>query len=443
MKTIQLKISVKALDCYIYGGYIFFVLQDGRIVYGSYERLINKAIKKIEGETSLLKVAFLRNENYYSKQIKPFLKIPGVKEAIYSNWNQLTNEEFRLEWEDFEDLMTTVCEYESFPIDFRIYGMRMFIGCRKGLYEVNLRPARHNLNPAKIEKCFDSSKIICVNPKFGELVASADSDGLIAKSIDMDGNKPTFIRDGDVIQQRSLRTGWSEVDIFNYSDTADFSFYANEYETVKNENGRYWERADGKRISNFGVRQHSMDSMLEMSRIKKEDILYCFNGATNAFVHLKNGKLVMVTLKGNRQGEIGEFTLSQYTKQATNDSTINGFGRIISGFTIPKGCVIEYFDKVILLRDRHVQVIEDGIAIKVRNFMSSNKYQDVLSVTKDNEVILHAIDTLDLNRDLNNRYIRTPSVESIDSFAGMNAIPYKFIRKNGGSEDETENDLPW
>ena len=75
MKTIQLKISVKAHDCYIYGGYIFFVMQDGRIVYGSYERFINRAIKKIEGATDLLKVAFLRNEHYYSKQIKSFLKM--------------------------------------------------------------------------------------------------------------------------------------------------------------------------------------------------------------------------------------------------------------------------------------------------------------------------------------------------------------------------------
>ena len=109
MKTIQLKISVKAFDCYIYGGYIFFVMQDGRIVYGSYERFINRAIKKIEGATDLLKVAFLRNEHYYSKQIKSFLKIPGVKEAIYSNSNQLTNEELYLKWEEIEDLMTTVC----------------------------------------------------------------------------------------------------------------------------------------------------------------------------------------------------------------------------------------------------------------------------------------------------------------------------------------------
>ena len=88
-------------------------------------------------------------------------------------------------------------------------------------------------------------------------------------------------------------------------------------------------------------------------------------------------------------------------------------------------------------------MIEDGIAIKVRNFMSSNKYQDVLSVTKDNEVILHAIDTLDLNRDLNKGYIRTSSAEPIDLFAGMDAIPYKFIGKIEGSVDETENDLPW
>lgn len=443
MKTIQLKISAKALDCYIYGGYIFFVMQEGRIVYGSYERLINRAIKKFGEGSDLIKVAFLRNDHYYSKQIKPFLKIPGVKDAIYRSWGELTNETLWLEWEEIDDLMTTICEYESFPIDFRIYGMRMFIGCRKGLYEVNLRPEGHRLNPSKIERCFDTSKIICVNPKYGELVASADSDGMIAKSIDMDGHRPTFIQDRDIIPQRSLRTGWSEFDIFNYSDTADFSFFANEYESVKADNGRYWEKADGKRISSFGVRQHSMDSMLEMSRIKKDDILYCFNGATNAFVHLRNGKLVTVTLKGNRQGEVGEFSLSKYAKSVTKDGMINDSGRIISGFTIPKGCVIEYFDKVVLLRDSHAQVIEDGLAIKVRNFMTSNKYQDVLSVTKDNEITLHAIDTLDLERDLNNGIRRNPVAEPVDIFAGMDAVPYNFIGKIEGVADENDIDLPW
>jgi hypothetical protein len=44
---------------------------------------------------------------------------------------------------------------------------------------------------------------------------------------------------------------------------------------------------------------------------------------------------------------------------------------------------------------------------------------------------------------LNKGYIRTPSVEPFDLFAGMDAIPYKFIGKIEGSVDETENDLPW
>lgn len=443
MKTIQLKLSVKALDCYIYGGFIFFIMQDGRIVYAPYERLINRAIKKQEGGGDLLKLAFLRNEFYHSRQAKLYLKIPGVKESIYRNWSEMSDKDLRLEWEDFEDLMMPVCEYESFPIDFRIYGMRMFIGCRNGLYEVNLQPDGRHLQPARIERCFDASKIIGVNPRYGELVASADRDGLIAKSIDMDDGRPTFIDDRDVIPQRSLRTGWSEYDIFNYSDTADFSYYANDYETVQPDNGKYWERADSKRICNFGVKRHSMDSMLELSRIRKEDILYCFNGSTNAFVHLKDGKLLTVTLKGERQGEVGEFSLSKYTRKVTDDEVMNNLGRIISGFTIPKGCVIEYFDKVVLLRNNHAQVIEDGVAIKVRNFMSSNKYQDVLSVTKEDEVTLHAIDTLDLDKDLNQRYIRNQPHYSRDLFDGMDEIPYKFIGKIEGEIEEDEFDLPW
>ena len=171
--------------------------------------------------------------------------------------------------------------------------------------------------------------------------------------------------------------------------------------------------------------------------------MYCFNGSSNAFVHLKDGKLLTVTLKGNRQGEVGEFSLSKYSRMVTDDDIINNQGGIISGFTIPKGCVIEYFDKVILLRNNHAQVIEDGVAIKVRNFMSSNKYQDILSVTKEDEVILHAIDTLDLDKDLNQKYISNKPQYPKDLFEGMDEIPYKYIGKIEEEVDKNDMDLPW
>ena len=38
--------------------------------------------------------------------------------------------------------------------------------------------------------------------------------------------------------------------------------------------------------------------------------------------------------------------------------------------------------------------------MKVRTFMSSTRYQDLLSVTMEDYVTIHAIDTLDLDREL-------------------------------------------
>ena len=46
MKTIKLNFDIRALDCYLYGGNIYFVMQNGSVVYAPYPKIISRLSKK-------------------------------------------------------------------------------------------------------------------------------------------------------------------------------------------------------------------------------------------------------------------------------------------------------------------------------------------------------------------------------------------------------------
>lgn len=397
MKTIKLNFDIKALDCYLYGGNIYFVMQNGSVMYAPYPKIISRLAKNYEeSDFSFLKLAFLRNEFYYSQPSRTFLKVPGMKEVLKRNWERLSETEFTLTYDDIEDLLQPLCEWESIPLDMRIYGMRMFLGCRAGLYEIVIDA---NNRRQKLQRCFDS-KVTCVNAKYGELVVSADAEGLYAASIDIEGGTRTKVDEKRAVENRSLRTVWADTDLFNYYGKEEFSYISNEYQTVPQKKDRFWEHRETKRITRFAAKKQPMESVIVNSGLKKEDIGYCFNNSSNAYVFLKSGKLRIYSLKDKQYAEKegwDEIELSKQSRKGVEDDLID-YGRVISAFSIPKGNVMEFFDKVLLLKDGRSYVIEEEPTIRTRSFMNSIRYQDILSVTKEERVTLHAMDTLNVSR---------------------------------------------
>ena len=269
------------------------------------------------------------------------------------------------------------------------------MGCRDGLYEFNIDDWRCK----KLERCFDS-KVTCVNAKYGELVVSADFEGLFAASIDMENGTRTKIDENKPVEERSVRTLWADTNLFNYHGKEEFSYLSNEYQSIPPKKDRYWEHRETKRITHFASSTQTMESVIEKSGLKKEEIGYCFNSSSNAYVFLKNGTLKVYALKNSQYSEIdgwGEIELPKYSRTGNKESLID-YGKVISAFSIPKGSVMEFFDKVMLLKDGHSYVIEEEPVIRTRSFMSSIRYQDILSVTKEEKITLHALDTLNVSR---------------------------------------------
>lgn len=120
----------------------------------------------------------------------------------------------------------------------------------------------------------------------------------------------------------------------------------------------------------------------------------------DVFLEGVKGTLKVYALKERRYKEIdgwGEIELPKRSRAGVKDNLID-YGNVISAFSIPKGSVMEFFDKVLLLKDHHSYIIEEEPTIRTRSFMSSNRYQDLLSVTKEETITLHALDTLNVAR---------------------------------------------
>ncbi len=444
MKPISLTIQMDAYDCYIYGGYVFFIMQDGRILYGSYPQIISRLEHKYQEFSGLIKIAFLRNDYYHSNAAKALIQIPSVKECIRQEWERIAKTQvFYLEFDEIEDALDVLCELPSTPLDTKIYGMRLFVGCMNGMYEVRLCPDGRNLNPQKIERCFDG-KVIHLNAKYGEIVLSLGFDGLVAEGIDIDGNDVTKVSDKNVFAQRSHRTSWANSDIMNYSTPTEFSYFRNNtIERSRTGQKKFWEKYESKQITNFATHEYPMEGMISRSGLKKEDIVACFNSQEKSFMQLKDGSIVSMNIKEEESdGNETSPVLSTKKVSLASAEMTKACGRMLSGTTVPKGCAIEFFDKVVLIQNSHMQVIENQEVMKVRSFMNAYRFQDILSVTKQKEITLHALDTLDVSREVKARY-KTSSSPDIDISIDLDSDFLNKISSPKVDQNDEDDELPW
>ena len=89
-----------------------------------------------------------------------------------------------------------------------------------------------------------------------------------------------------------------------------------------------------------------------------------------------------------------------------------------------------------------MQVIENQEVMKVRSFMNAYRFQDILSVTKQKEITLHALDTLDVSREVKARY-KTSSLPDIDISIDLDSDFLNKISSPKVDQNDEDDELPW
>jgi len=166
MRTLRFSINVKAVDSYLYGGYLFLALEDGALGYVPMSRIMHRLKERYPMFTSLLRLAFERNDFFSNETGKTFLGIPEVMEVMMKLWAFASeNVDFSLDFEELKDDFYVIDYIKSFPIlDLKMYAMTLFVGCKDGLLEsrLNLGNDYYSITPCKFEKKFDA-KIVGLN----------------------------------------------------------------------------------------------------------------------------------------------------------------------------------------------------------------------------------------------------------------------------------------
>ncbi len=388
MKTLKFSINVEAIDSYIYSGHLFLILKGGDITFAPLSKIIGKLANAYPNYNNLIRLAFQRNDYFANNQGEMILGISEVKNTFIDVWDCAANNmKFMLEY-DSEDYKIIGAVPTMPVLDLKMYAMRLYLGTKEGLYEINLNSDdRYNLAPTKPKKRFDA-KVTCLNAKSGEIIISSNSEGLF---------HGTFLNEKNVLQvnhkpvsQKSIRTSWSGYDIINYGEQSSFDYFINKTDKAEKKLGysRFDESIEKQRILEFGVSKFAMADLLESSNINHKDVSYCFNSSLSGFFFMNDGRFININL--NKDRENIHFTSRNHELPVIN----NGLElpqRPISACIVPKGCVVEYYDKVVLYHNSKAKLIENAPSINIRSYPSSLRYRNIITITKEKEVSIHSI----------------------------------------------------
>ena len=394
--VVKFSINVEAIDCYLYGGYLFLVMADGQLLYVSYHKVVNRLKYEYPQYSSLIELIFLHNEYSKGEAANIIFGVTEIREVVEKIWLKAAKEiEFELNFKDIQEECKSIGEYSSIPLDIRLYGYRLFLGCKDGLYESRLNlEDNYQINPSHLEKCYDG-KVIGVNANYGSVVISADWDGLLTGEI-LDFDSKFRLDERHPQCKRSLRTGWMTTDLMNYEGTSEFDYYRNEYLQKKDtEEKHFYSKAkisERKIIKQFGTEVYGMETLFNKSNIDKEDIVYSFNSSQKGFFVMSDGSILNATVRANGLAD-SYYISSRSTNFAKFDKDI--IDKPLSSCIVPSGCILEFFDKVVLIQNSQSLSLVNHSVNSVRSYTSSTNYRNIVSVVDDDKVTFCSIFGLD------------------------------------------------
>ena len=371
-------------------------MADGQLLYVSYHKVVNCLKWEYPQYSNLIDLIFLHNEYSKSEAAKIIFGVTEVRDVVEKIWMKAANEiEFELNFNDIREDCKTIGEYSSIPLDIRLYGYRLFLGCKDGLYESRLNlDDNYHINPTHLDKCYDG-KVIGVNANCGSVVISADWDGLLTGEI-LDFNSKFRLDERHPQGKRSLRTGWMTTDLMNYEGASEFDYYRNEYLLKKDTEERlFYSKAkisEKKIIKEFGKEVYDMGTLFKKSNIDKEEIVYSFNSSQKGFFVMSDGAILNATVRTDVLAD-AYYISSRSTNFAKIGKEI--IDKPLSSCIVPSGCVLEFFDKVVLVQDSQSLSLVNHTVNSVRSYTSSTNYRNIVSIVDDEKVTFCSIYSLD------------------------------------------------
>lgn len=440
MKSCRIRLDVPAVDAYLYGGYLFIFKADGSVGYIRFERLLGICSDDSKDGFRDMKLAFLPFQTLKGGSYDFMMEYPFVKFALYNEMERAAADRvWDVAFPDIEDYFHRFSEFEDLPLDVSIYGGHVFMGSSDGLFKSALNAdQKYNLEPEKLTKVFDG-EAIHLSSKCGTVAVSSAENGLFAYPLV--GNE--YVDDRPVFDGYSVRSEWSVGDsLLNYRSNNEFSLLINRIGLVDVNpylpKGFRDDMLLKRSVELFGEKQILMEELFQKNRSLEANLSYMFSSVSSGFFITDEGELEVRNLQDNHD-RIYYSSKALFTKDLNE---ILKKENPISAKTFPGGCVIELYDKVLLVYKDDVQVIAEEPVFSVRTYMSSNSYRNLITVVFADRVEIIAVPMLPEKGRGASSF--KPIVPSDDEFGSkiLNPSIHQIFSQIAPSTDDDE-DLPF
>lgn len=378
MRPLKLKIRVDALDHYIYRGYIYIVLSDSGVIRVSLNEVYNYLINKYPNFSGVITLAYRRNNFWNTDAAKCFLSFKEVKDALMRVWEDVSeNVLFEVDINDLKSQII-VKGLTGEVLDIDIYADNLLLGCTDGFYSVQLDHSLtfHKKKELKLSKKFDA-KIYKIASAYGNSVLSLGNDGLVAA--DILTNK--IVKDNLVRENVSFASTWTAAGgLMNYSAVNDFQFIGNKVQRSKKTPEKF-------NIEQFDANFKDFRALIPEQEIIASQIKLGFNNREQQFYVMSDGSIFRSEVK------VKSATISKLKPILSSQVKFDyaTLGNPISGTMVADQQIIEFDDKLILINNNDQFIIEDEGVVSMHSYPRSTHFKDVLSVTTDESVNIHAI----------------------------------------------------
>lgn len=389
MKPITIRIADAVSDAYFYMGKLFILSEDRRLKVITHQRLFQKYLAGNQLQHgNFLHQALFSNELFPSRQ--DYFKDTNYKNNLDNFWRSASQQSTEIEIDQAD--LTTICHLpEQEALDFVIYAQRAFVGNRSGLFECQLSVDGDTVSAGnnQFTRVLDS-KTINLNPRVGRLLVSTKDDGLFAGAITTPTER-TVIPDR-AIESRSLRTGWANYNFVNYTSSTEADYFVNKTEEDKSPEGANFKVDDGGskslKITEMGSAKKSISDAIE-NATKKDKIIYAFNSLNFSFGITKSGSILHSKFREEIKSNESALTEFQEFKDLSFD--IEKLGHPLSGHTVAGGTLLEFYDKVMLMKGGKIQEVSDMQCTQIRTFASSKWFKNIALTVSEEYFEIHSI----------------------------------------------------
>ncbi|MGA7702134.1 MAG: hypothetical protein WCB27_21275, partial [Thermoguttaceae bacterium] len=266
-------------------------------------------------------------------------------------------------------------------LDLRVYNQRIYIGADNGLFHCDYEWSGDTVAAASHTERRLDARCLNISAKFGAVNASCGEDGLFTSFDDFPWQREEDLPKLRKLADRSLRTAWLQNDLVNYRSYGDPLLLKGRQEEV--EETRYREK---KMIVALGEEVVPLFDVLKDQAaafgFDASSVQFAFNSGNTLFLQTAEGHFYSIGIRSRDEG---------YPEvRFARDYEYPG-GRILAGQFSRLGVVVEADDRVALFANGEWLELLRGEVLSVRAFAGSRRYQNVVSIVKEDGIYLVGI----------------------------------------------------